>query len=125
MSTKKKYMKPNKKQIADLKGVRSLKEEQNESRKKSKTLNELGIRDCIVVDELTPDQTMRNIERIICSAALQILNKRGLSYDVPSRTATNQMYVPELDRIVLKAVNTKLNFTSQSSTKKATIFEAP
>ena len=41
---------------------------------------------------------------------------------MPSRTAANQRYVPELDRIVLKAVNTKLNFTSQGSTRKATIF---
>ena len=48
--------------------------------------------------------------------------RQGLSYNVPSRTAANQRYVPELDRIVLKAVNTKLNFTSQGSTRKATIF---
>jgi meiotic recombination protein SPO11 len=85
-------------------------------------LGELGINDCIVVQELTPDETMRSIERIIVTAALQILDKRGLSYNVPSRTAANQMYVPELDRIVLRAVNTRLNFTAQSSTKKATIF---
>jgi len=121
-TAKAKAKKPTKKQTQDLAAVRTLKEELNDNRKKSKTLNELGIRDCIVVEELTPEQTMRNIERIICTAALQILDKRGLSYNVPSRTATNQMYVPELDRIVLKAVNTKLNFTSQSSTKKATIF---
>ena len=99
-----------------------MKAAQNVNRKKSKTLVELGITDCIVVEELTPEATMRSIERIVCTAALQILAKRGLSYNVPSRTATNQMYVKELDRIVLRAVNTNLNFTSQSSTKKATIF---
>ena len=119
---KAKARKPTKKQEDDLSSVRDLQQKQVETRKKIKTLEELGHTNCIVVEELTPDETMRNIERIICDAALQILSKRGLSYNVPARTSTNQLYVPELDRIVLRAVNTKLNFTSQSSTKKATIF---
>ena len=115
---------PTKAQIKkDLAPILALAQAQNDTDGNSATnLDALGITDCIVVKEMDPDATMRNIERIICQAALQILNRQGLSYNVPSRTAANQRYVPELDRIVLKAVNTKLNFTSQGSTRKATIF---
>lgn len=34
--------------------------------------------------------------------AVTILNGDGFSYSVPSRAKGNQLYVPELDRIVLK-----------------------
>ena len=95
---------------------------QKEGWKTDVSLETLGITDCIAVKEMDADEAMKNIELTICNAALQILGNNGLCYNVPSRTAANQRYVPELDRIVLHAINTKLNFTSQSSTRKATIY---
>ncbi len=35
-------------------------------------------------------------------AAVSILKGQGFTYSVPSRAKGNQLYVPELDRIVLK-----------------------
>ncbi len=42
------------------------------------------------------------IEAAILQVAVTILQGNGFGYDVPSRAKGNQLYVPELDRIVLK-----------------------
>ena len=46
---------------------------------------------------------------------------KGFSFDVPSRAKGNQVYVPELDRIVLKDTLSKRPFASLSTSKKAVI----
>ena len=106
----------------DLAEITSLMKSQQEGWKTNVSLETLGITDCIAVKEMDNNEAMRSIEKIICSAALQILGNNGLCYNVPSRSSANQHYVPELDRIVLRAINQKLNFTAQSSTRKATIY---
>lgn len=53
--------------------------------------------------------------------ALSILNGNGFAYDIPSRSKTNQLYVPELDRIVLKDVISKRAFASTQTCRKAAI----
>jgi DNA topoisomerase VI subunit A len=45
----------------------------------------------------------------------------GFSFDVPSRAKGNQMYVPEVDRIVLKDSMSKRAFASLSTSKKAVV----
>ena len=45
----------------------------------------------------------------------------GFTFDVPSRAKGNQIYVPELDRLVLKDTVSKRAFASLSTSKKAVI----
>jgi meiotic recombination protein SPO11 len=42
------------------------------------------------------------IEAVIFSITSTIMSGDAFSLDVPSRNSANQMYIPELDRIVLK-----------------------
>ena len=42
------------------------------------------------------------IEAAMLQVAATILQGNGFAYDLPSRAKGNQLYVPELDRIVLK-----------------------
>lgn len=44
---------------------------------------------------------MDEIERIAVETALSIIDGKGFSFRVPTRSAGNQKYVEELDRIVL------------------------
>lgn len=44
---------------------------------------------------------MDEIERIAVETALSIMDEKGFSFRVPTRSAGNQKYVEELDRIVL------------------------
>jgi len=46
---------------------------------------------------------------------------KGFTFDVPSRAKGNQMYVPELDRIVLRDNVSKRAFASLSTGKKAVV----
>ncbi|KAK8951891.1 DNA topoisomerase 6 subunit A [Platanthera zijinensis] len=54
-------------------------------------------------------------------AAFSILSGSGFSFDVPSRSSSNQLYVPELDRIVLREKTSSRPFASLSTVRKATI----
>ncbi len=58
------------------------------------------------------------IEAAIYSVALTIFKGEGFAFTVPSRTKTNQLYVPELDRIVLKESMSKRPFTSIQTCRK-------
>jgi DNA topoisomerase VI subunit A len=75
----------------------------------------------IEVRELDCDQVLAELERVILSAAKSILEGRGLSYKVPRRSAGNQEYVEELERIVLKDGVAIRNFASVASVRKTTI----
>lgn len=54
-----------------------------------------------VVDK-DANAVLDEIEAAILQVAVTILQGNGFGYDVPSRAKGNQLYVPELDRIVLK-----------------------
>ncbi len=45
-------------------------------------------------------QVLEGIERVAVKVAQSIFEGRGLTFDIPSRAASNQIYVPELDRCV-------------------------
>lgn len=61
------------------------------------------------------------IESAILEVALGILRGDGFGYDVPSRAKGNQVYVPELDRIVLKDASSFRAFASMQTCRKTTI----
>jgi meiotic recombination protein SPO11 len=45
----------------------------------------------------------------------------GFAYDIPSRAKGNQLYVPQLDRIVLKDSSSSRPFASTATCRKAVI----
>ena len=61
------------------------------------------------------------IESAIYQAAVTILAGSGFSFGVPSRAKGNQLYVPELDRIVLKDSLSQRPFASSATCRKAVI----
>jgi hypothetical protein len=64
-----------------------------------------------VVDKAS-DAVLDEIEATVYQIAASILAGNGFSYDIPSRAKGNQLYVPELDRIVLKDSVSKRPFAS-------------
>lgn len=73
------------------------------------------------VADLSPDAVVQEIERNILAVAKSILAGNGFGYNVPSRSAANQMYVAELDRIVLKDKASLREFANSSSVRKTAI----
>lgn len=67
------------------------------------------------------DSVLDEVESTIYQVAQQILNGEGFSYGIPSRAKGNQMYIPQLDRIVLKDSKSQRPFASTSTCRKAVI----
>ena len=57
---------------------------------------------CLQVVDKDADAVLDEVEAAIFLVAQSILAGQGFSYAVPSRAKGNQLYVPEIDRIVLK-----------------------
>lgn len=89
---------------------------------KNLTLTDLNLAySCREVTDLDPNSVTHSIERCVLEIAKSILSGNGFSFDVPSRSATNQMYVRELDRIVLREKSSARPFASLSTVRKATV----
>ncbi|XAR69020.1 DNA topoisomerase (ATP-hydrolyzing) [Bertholletia excelsa] len=92
------------------------------SSSKTITLADLSLASaCREVSDLPLSAVQSEIESIILSLAHSILSGRGFSFSVPSRSSANQLYVPELDRIVLKDKSSVRPYASVSTVRKATI----
>ncbi|KAJ8620886.1 hypothetical protein MRB53_029415 [Persea americana] len=76
---------------------------------------------CREVSDLPPSSVERAIESTILTAASSILSGDGFSFSVPGRGPSNQLYVPELDRIVLKDKSSSRSFSSLSTVRKAAV----
>jgi len=61
------------------------------------------------------------IEEVMLEIAASILAGRGFGFKIPSRTASSQLYVSELDRMVLKKVLKERVFANTSQVRKTTI----
>lgn len=61
----------------------------------------LDKKNIVEVDELSSLQVLEGMENVAVQIANQVLSKQGFSMDIPSRAASNQVYVKEWDRIVL------------------------
>jgi hypothetical protein len=90
-------------------------------RRKGKTLKELGYEGVREVSELGPEEVRRHVEEIVVRAATSILNGEGFGFDVPTRANSNQLYIAELDRIVLKDKVTHRAFVNAGTVRKTTI----
>ncbi|GAB4817541.1 hypothetical protein N2152v2_004587 [Parachlorella kessleri] len=73
-----------------------------------------------VVDK-SADAVLDEIETAIVLVASSILKGEGFSYTLPNRAKGNQIYVPELDRIVLKDSCSQRTFANTATCRKAVI----
>jgi hypothetical protein len=87
-----------------------------------RTLAELNLpHACREVVDKDADAVLDEIEAAVYLVAKSILQGEGFGYDVPSRSKGNQIYVPELDRIVLKDVASFRAFAGTQTVKKTAI----
>mmetsp|Transcript_29750 Transcript_29750/g.67935 ORF Transcript_29750/g.67935 Transcript_29750/m.67935 type:complete len:479 (+) Transcript_29750:63-1499(+) len=73
------------------------------------------------VTEMSSTEVMEGIENVAVKIAQQVLSKQGFQLDIPSRAASNQIYVPELDRIVLGDKRGTRSFLNVKESRKAAI----
>ena len=104
-----------------MKGIIALGKERSRAAENVPTLAELGYTDVHEVTEMDTSRVTAAIEKLVGEIALSILSGKGVSYKLPSRTAKDQIYVKELDRIVLRRATKTMDFKSHSSVKKTTI----
>jgi len=77
--------------------------------------------DIVEVSELRETEVLDGMESIALTIARQVLNKKGFSFDIPSRAASNQIYVKEWDRIVLGGKRMTRSFLNVKESRKSAI----
>lgn len=75
----------------------------------------------VEVSEMNTTEVIEGIEAIAMKIARQVLDKRGFQLDIPSRAASNQVYIPELDRIVLGDKRGTRSFLNVKESRKSAI----
>lgn len=105
-----------------MKAVKKLRAKMGPSAAAKKTLEEIGMsgvtKEVVAMDSRG---VMGEIERIAMETTLSIMRGQGFSYSMPSRTASNMVYVAELDRLVLKDKQLQRVFADASSARKTAI----
>eukprot|EP00743_Colponemidia_sp_Colp-15_P004840 GILK01005215.1.p1 GENE.GILK01005215.1~~GILK01005215.1.p1 ORF type:complete len:523 (+),score=119.06 GILK01005215.1:43-1569(+) len=92
------------------------------STKKRVTLQDLNLPNINKeVRELEDGEVVQSLEQLVFSIARTILAGNGFSFSIPTRTASNQLYVAELDRIVLKDKVLQRIFANSSTVRKAAL----
>jgi len=86
-----------------------------------KSIKSVDASDIIEVAEMSSTEVLEGIEGVAVKIMHQVLNKQGFTMDIPSRAASNQIYVPELDRIVLGNKRGTRSFLSVKESRKAAI----
>ncbi|CAO2824230.1 unnamed protein product [Amaranthus hypochondriacus] len=107
------------KQLAD-----SNKNPSSSSSKKPTTLADVSASlssSCREVTDLSLSSVQSEIETLVFSITKSILSGNGFSFNVPSRASSNHLYIPELDRIVLKDKSSSRPFAAVGSVRKATV----
>jgi meiotic recombination protein SPO11 len=85
-------------------------------------LDQLGISGALVeVLEMDASSVRRGVERALAVVARSIIKGDGFRYVVPTRSAGNQMYLEELDRIVLKDKVSQRIFANTATVRKTAI----
>ena len=86
------------------------------------TLTDLNItQSCREVVDKGAAAVLDEVEASMYAIAQSVLAGDGFSFDVPSRAKGNQLYVPQLDRIVLKDSTSSRPFASTATCRKAVI----
>jgi meiotic recombination protein SPO11 len=85
------------------------------------SVKSLSVENIIEVADLPADHVLEGMESIALRIANQVLQKKGVSMDIPSRASTNQIYVKEWDRIVLGSKRSTRNFLNVKESRKTAI----
>lgn len=80
-----------------------------------------NIHGIVEVSEMSSIEVVEKIESIAIDIAKQVFRKRGFSMEIPSRTASNQLYIPNLDRIVLGEKRGLRSFLNAKEARKSAI----
>ncbi|GFR49530.1 hypothetical protein Agub_g11574 [Astrephomene gubernaculifera] len=105
-----------------LKQVKALAAQLKSNNEVEKSLAQLNLPyNCREVIDKDTDAVLSEIEAAIYGVAASVLEGEGFSFDIPSRAKGNQMYVPELDRIVLRDSVSKRPFANTATCRKAAI----
>ncbi|XP_020421450.1 DNA topoisomerase 6 subunit A-like [Prunus persica] len=92
------------------------------SSSKTITLADLAVGStCREVSDLDLSSIPSKIELQMLKVIKSILDGNGFAFEVPSRAAANQLYVPELDRIMLKDKTSLRPYANVSTVQKVTI----
>ena len=75
----------------------------------------------VEVDELSATEVVEGIEGIALRITQQVLGKKGFSMEIPSRSASNQIYIKKWDRIVLGGKRIGRNFMNVRESRKSVI----
>jgi len=75
----------------------------------------------VEVAELNATEVLEGMETIALGIANQVLARQGFSMAVPSRAASNQIYIPQWDRIVLGNKTLSRNFLHVKDSRKSAI----
>uniref|UniRef100_A0A7S4HJY7 DNA topoisomerase (ATP-hydrolyzing) n=1 Tax=Odontella aurita TaxID=265563 RepID=A0A7S4HJY7_9STRA len=86
-----------------------------------KSLTSVDSSAIVEVDDMSSLEVVEGIEGIAVKIATQVLAKRGFALEIPSRAASNQIYVPELDRIVLGNKKGTRSFLNVKESRKTAI----
>lgn len=78
-------------------------------------------KDIVEVDELSATEVLEGIEGVALRITQQVLSKKGFSMEIPSRSASNQIYIKEWDRIVLGGKRIGRNFMNVRESRKSAI----
>lgn len=73
------------------------------------------------VAELSSSEVIEGIEGVALKITEQVLARKGFSMDIPSRAASNQIYVKAWDRIVLGEKRSARNFMNVKESRKSAI----
>ena len=102
--------------------VRALRDKMRESKDEEKpSLQALGLERVHEVRDMDPPEVAEQLELLALRVASSVLARRGYAFSVPSRATGNQMFVEELNRIVLKDKRISRSFLASSSVRKTTI----
>jgi len=86
-----------------------------------KSATSIGGKKIVEVAEMNSTEVMEGIENVAIKIANQVLAKQGFQLDIPSRSNTNQIYIRELDRIVLGDKRGTRSFLNVKESRKAAI----
>ncbi|KAH7424220.1 hypothetical protein KP509_12G095600 [Ceratopteris richardii] len=102
--------------------IRALCRAEQEAKVEPRSLADLNLPHAFKeVADLSSNSVVTEIEKCILAAAKSILAGHGFGFNVPSRSSANQIYVPEIDRIVLKDKSSVREFANSSSVRKTAI----
>jgi len=105
-----------------LKPVKALRAKMGSAAPAKKSLDDVGVSGVTQeVRSKSGAEVRAEIEAVVLRCVASIMRGEGFSYAIPARTASNCVYVPELDRLVLKDKMLQRIFANSSSARKTAI----